>query len=94
MNFTLLFFIIFSIFNCTFCDLLVKVEQGVLKGKEVVKQNKTIYHQFSGIPYAKPPLYDLRFQVNYYLWKESTKEISDLVIFHLIFCQYSVSFLY
>lgn len=46
-------------------DLYVHIDQGVLKGR---KFNSVLsgyeYCGFLGIPYAKPPVGELRFQVN------------------------------
>ena len=46
-------------------SLVVRVDQGELQGK----QNKSAlsgktYYTFSGIPYAEPPLGELRFKVS------------------------------
>lgn len=43
---------------------VVHIEHGAIKGKVIFSlTNKTIY-SFLGIPYAKPPIKDLRFQVS------------------------------
>lgn len=66
MNRLLLFcLVVFSYININACEPLVNVEQGALRGKEVVLANGKVYHRFSGVPYAKPPVGDLRFKVNY-----------------------------
>ncbi|KAE8742410.1 Carboxyl/Cholinesterase 38, partial [Frankliniella occidentalis] len=41
----------------------VSVEQGRLLGRTLVSSKGTKYHAFSGIPYAAPPIGDLRFKV-------------------------------
>lgn len=46
----------------TMVDPVVRVEEGELKGKVETDGEKTFY-SFMGIPYAKPPLGDLRFKV-------------------------------
>ena len=45
-------------------DVIVRVEQGLIKGIAVqaVRSNQT-YFGFMGIPYAKPPVGNLRFKV-------------------------------
>ncbi|XP_049855586.1 venom carboxylesterase-6-like [Schistocerca gregaria] len=43
-------------------DVLVTVEQGVLKGSVVTSKLGTPYAAFRGVPYATPPLGELRFQ--------------------------------
>ncbi|XP_049947705.1 esterase FE4-like [Schistocerca serialis cubense] len=43
-------------------DVLVTVEQGVLRGSVVISKLGTPYAAFRGVPYATPPLGDLRFQ--------------------------------
>ncbi|XP_052127595.1 juvenile hormone esterase-like isoform X2 [Frankliniella occidentalis] len=40
----------------------VSVEQGRLLGRTLVSSKGTKYHAFSGIPYAAPPIGDLRFK--------------------------------
>ncbi|XP_053622034.1 esterase FE4-like [Plodia interpunctella] len=40
----------------------VKVEQGVLQGKRVTSCNGKTFYSFEGIPYAKPPIGQLRFK--------------------------------
>lgn len=42
----------------------VKISDGILEGEKVNNQYGGTYYSFKGIPYAKPPLGDLRFQVN------------------------------
>lgn len=43
--------------------LLVQVEQGKLRGKECRSVLQKKYCCFLGIPYAKPPIGELRFMV-------------------------------
>ena len=45
----------------------VKIKQGVLVGARRRTQNGFEYDDFLNIPYAKPPVGDLRFKVRYWL---------------------------
>jgi hypothetical protein len=42
---------------------VVFVAQGWLRGKAVTTESGETYYSFQGIPYAKPPVGPLRFQV-------------------------------
>lgn len=42
---------------------LVKVVEGELEGIESVTEDGKKYYSFLGIPYAKPPVGELRFKV-------------------------------
>ncbi|GJQ76635.1 hypothetical protein Trydic_g15495 [Trypoxylus dichotomus] len=42
--------------------VIINIEQGCLKGKTGVDYNGKKYHAFLGIPYAKPPVGELRFK--------------------------------
>lgn len=44
-------------------DPIVTVEQGQLKGRVAVDHYGGKYYSFQGIPYAKPPVGELRFKV-------------------------------
>lgn len=41
----------------------VIIEQGELEGRKAISANGLDYFYFKGIPYAKPPLGELRFKV-------------------------------
>lgn len=43
---------------------IVEVEQGKLKGKVCKTSNNSEFFAFKGVPYAKPPVGDLRFSVS------------------------------
>lgn len=43
----------------------VNISQGKLKGGEVTTENGFKYYEYLQIPYAKPPMGDLRFKVSY-----------------------------
>lgn len=52
----------------------VSVTQGGLKGRKVLTKSGLQYYSFQGIPYAKPPVGDLRFKVsNFILRKEENQ---------------------
>lgn len=46
----------------------VAVEQGKLSGLPFTSRNGTKYYGFLGIPFAKPPIGELRFEVNISLY--------------------------
>lgn len=50
--------------------VIVETKVGKLRGKRSYSSfsNKT-YYSFVGIPYAKPPVGDLRFKVRFINWK-------------------------
>lgn len=43
--------------------VIINIDQGCLKGKTGVDYNGRKYFSFLGIPYAKPPVGELRFKV-------------------------------
>ncbi|XP_076639796.1 carboxylic ester hydrolase-like [Colletes latitarsis] len=45
---------------CSFCD--VKTNHGVVNGIQQLSKNGTLYWSFNGIPYAQPPIGNLRFK--------------------------------
>lgn len=53
----------------------VRVKQGVVKGCEETLPDGRPFLRFSGIPYAKPPVKDLRFQLPQPLEKFDQDEI-------------------
>lgn len=55
--------ILLSILQCAICEPLVKVTQGMLRGKEYVTDDGQCYHAYKGVPYAKAPTGHLRFKV-------------------------------
>lgn len=50
-----------SVFG-TFADRII-LNQGILEGTTNTSRNGTVFRAYYGIPYAKPPLGRLRFQV-------------------------------
>lgn len=71
--FTLLRIILVLVsFSLTFCvdleEVVTVIKQGKLVGvKLYTAEKKKQYLSFSNIPYAKPPLGNLRFKVSYFL---------------------------
>ncbi|KAJ0173409.1 hypothetical protein K1T71_010558 [Dendrolimus kikuchii] len=43
------------------CEALVRIESGLICGKVRLAEKSTRYYSFRGVPYAKPPLNELRF---------------------------------
>lgn len=48
---------------CNMTQKIVQIKQGWLEGKSAVDYKGGCYFSFQGIPYAKPPLNELRFKV-------------------------------
>lgn len=44
-------------------EVIVKTKSGIVKGFSIASQYNYQYYNFLGIPYAKPPIGDLRFKV-------------------------------
>lgn len=64
---TYLFLVVFSLtffFISRVRSFEVEVKQGKLKGLLLKSRNDTSYYAFYGIPFAKPPVGHLRFEVN------------------------------
>lgn len=43
---------------------MVTIEQGTLQGTIRTDYDGNVFYSFQGIPYAKPPIGDLRFKVS------------------------------
>lgn len=56
-------------------SIRVKVNQGIVRGCEEKLPDSTTFQRFSGIPYAKPPINELRFQSPQKLLKFDQNEI-------------------
>lgn len=56
-------------------SIKVSVREGVVRGCEEKLPNGKSYHRFSGIPYAKPPIHELRFKSPQKLLKFDQNEI-------------------
>lgn len=50
---------------------LVRIEQGQLRGKVLSSVRDVQYFSYKGIPYAKPPIGELRFKVRLILFTKS-----------------------
>lgn len=44
-------------------QVIVRISEGALRGKKLQSVRGGSYYSFKGIPYAKPPIKDLRFKV-------------------------------
>lgn len=58
-----LIYLIIHVILCYVNGKTVVTEQGSVLGIPMKSRNGTIYYGYFGIPYAKPPLGNLRFQV-------------------------------
>lgn len=58
------YYLIVAKASCIFGSL-VSVDQGKLIGVRLQSRNGTPFWAYFGIPYAKPPVGPLRFQVNF-----------------------------
>lgn len=45
------------------CELEVRIADGILRGQVLQSRDGRTYYSFTGIPYAKPPIGELRFKV-------------------------------
>lgn len=45
-------------------DIIVQINQGLIRGSIFKSRNGRDIQVFQGIPYAKPPIDNLRFKVN------------------------------
>lgn len=57
-------FVVF--FTLVHCELEVKLAKGKIKGQILKSRNGRSYYSYTGIPYAKPPVGELRFKVGYF----------------------------
>lgn len=58
----ILLFLFFAILERNFAEI-VKIDQGLVNGTVLHSRNGTPYQAFYAIPYAEPPVGDLRFKV-------------------------------
>ena len=64
MNFCFIFGVFITL---AFCDLNVKTKYGDIQGFEFEAERGSEAEVFLGIPFAKPPIGELRFEVSYEL---------------------------
>lgn len=50
--------------NMTTEQPVVRIAEGLLRGEKLESVRGVSYYSFKGIPYAKPPVGDLRFKVS------------------------------
>jgi Carboxylesterase type B len=63
-------------------SVVVRVTQGDLRGRKIITKSGLQYYSFQGIPYATPPVGNLRFKVSIFiLCKKKTvlAEPSDFI---------------
>lgn len=46
------------------CDPVITTAKGSVRGQVLKSRDGRDYHSFTGIPYAKPPVDELRFKVS------------------------------
>lgn len=61
--------------NFARCELEVRIADGTLKGKVLRSRDGRSYYSYTSIPYAKPPIGELRFKV----------KNQDRIIFSVVF---------
>lgn len=50
--------------NQIYGELIVKINEGLIKGQYGITRNGKIFASYTGIPYAEPPVCNLRFMVS------------------------------
>ncbi|CAG2066215.1 unnamed protein product, partial [Timema podura] len=60
---TILLFLTSIVASASCQNLTVTVAQGTLRGQAVTSSYGLTYYSFLGIPFAQPPIGDLRFKV-------------------------------
>ena len=51
--------------SAVICDPVVRITKGAIRGLTSKSRDGRDFHSFTAIPYAKPPLDELRFKVNF-----------------------------
>lgn len=49
------------------CDPVITIEKGSVRGQVLKSRDGRNYYSFTSIPYAKPPIDELRFKVRIFL---------------------------
>lgn len=63
---------------CYGAGLIVKTNNGLIKGKFMATKNGKLFASFTGIPYAEPPIGPLRFLVCIILFVLTNQIICNL----------------
>lgn len=69
-------------FTLAHCELEVKLAKGKIRGQILKSRDGRPYYSYTGIPYAKPPIGDLRFKV---IFIHSTVNVIIILFFLAIF---------
>ncbi|KAH1029021.1 hypothetical protein HUJ05_002327 [Dendroctonus ponderosae] len=69
----------FAVLECTAGDILVTTPKGTVRGRSLLSPANRTFYGFTGIPFAKPPVGELRFQapVEADPWEEIIDAIAD-----------------
>lgn len=58
------FYLILTVASDEDDNVYLRIEQGLLRGKKMISRNGRQFYGFLKIPYAEPPLGQLRFKVS------------------------------
>jgi len=47
------------------CDPVIRITKGAIRGQTLKSRDGQDFYSFTAVPYAKPPLGELRFMVNF-----------------------------
>lgn len=65
------------------CEPLIKTTKGTIRGKVLKSRYGRDYYSFTGVPYGKPPVGDLRFQVVFTI--SSTLESYNNIVLYFFY---------
>jgi len=51
--------------SAVICNPVVRITNGAIKGQTLKSRDGRDFYSFTSIPYAKPPINELRFKVNF-----------------------------
>lgn len=51
--------------SAAICDPVVRTKKGAIRGQTSKSRDGRDFHSFTAVPFAKPPVDELRFMVNY-----------------------------